>query len=59
MNRSAAGALSARALLGGAPDHRPIGVDVYVHPALLDDLHAPDLVITPDYVGPNAPPVRP
>jgi len=43
-------ALSAYDLLAGTPVDRH---DVTVPPALLADLHAPDLVITPHYVGPR------
>ena len=46
------GTTTASALLGSPPGSGH-ALEVYVPPELLVDLHAPDLVITPGYIGPE------
>lgn len=50
--RASSGTPTAYGLLG-APSSCGHDLEVYVPPSLLADLHAPDLVITPRYVGPE------
>jgi hypothetical protein len=45
--------------LAGTPAPGPDDLDVYVPPDLVADLYAPDLVITPRYIGPSDQSARP